>query len=67
MRYLLFHKCVLSWKPAGFLALLNFKAEEVVGRPLTEFVAPEYAELVASNLKRRLAGEWPGSRRGCGS
>ncbi len=27
------------------------------GRPLTEFVAPEYVELVENNLLRRLAGE----------
>ena len=25
--------------------------------PLTEFVAPEYVELVENNLRRRLAGE----------
>ena len=29
----------------------------MVGRPLTEFVAPEYVELVENNLRRRLAGE----------
>ena len=32
-------------------------AADVVGRPLTDFVAPEYVELVENNLRRRLAGE----------
>jgi diguanylate cyclase (GGDEF)-like protein/PAS domain S-box-containing protein len=40
-----------------FLALLNLSAAEVVGRPLTEFVAPEYVDLVNNNLRRRLQGE----------
>ncbi len=53
----LVHRDRILFANARFLALLNLSAEEVVGRPLTEFVAPEYAELVASNLKRRLAGE----------
>ena len=29
----------------------------MVGKPLTDFVAPEYVELVENNLRRRLAGE----------
>jgi diguanylate cyclase (GGDEF)-like protein/PAS domain S-box-containing protein len=32
-------------------------AAEVVGKPLTEFVVPEYLDLVENNLRRRLAGE----------
>ena len=32
-------------------------AADVVGRPLADFVAPEYVELVENNLRRRLAGE----------
>jgi diguanylate cyclase (GGDEF)-like protein/PAS domain S-box-containing protein len=39
------------------LALLGASAEHVLGKPLTAFVAPEYAELVDQNLRRRLAGE----------
>ena len=35
----------------------NLSAAEVVGKPLTDFVAPEYAELVANNLRRSLLGE----------
>ena len=29
----------------------------MIGRPLSNFVAPEYVELVDQNLRRRLAGE----------
>ncbi len=39
------------------LALLSTTADEVIGKPLAKFVAPEYAELVEQNLRRRLAGE----------
>ena len=39
------------------LSILGATAEDVVGKPLTEFVTPEYAELVEQNLRRRLAGE----------
>ena len=53
----LVHRDRILFANSRFLALLNLSAEEVVGRPLTEFVAPEYAELVANNLRRRLAGE----------
>ena len=40
-----------------FLALLGMDAAQVVGRPLHDFVGPEYAELVDNNLRRRLLGE----------
>ncbi len=40
-----------------FLALLGVAAADAVGKPLTDFVAPEYVELVENNLRRRLAGE----------
>jgi diguanylate cyclase (GGDEF)-like protein/PAS domain S-box-containing protein len=53
----LVHRDRILFANARFLSLLNLRADEVVGRPLAEFVAPEYAELVASNLRRRLAGE----------
>ena len=36
-------------------------AAEVVGRPLADFVAPEYVELVANNLRRRLPASRPRS------
>jgi diguanylate cyclase (GGDEF)-like protein/PAS domain S-box-containing protein len=42
---------------ARFLAMLRLTAAEVIGRPLVDFVAPEYVERVGSNLRRSLAGE----------
>jgi diguanylate cyclase (GGDEF)-like protein/PAS domain S-box-containing protein len=53
----LVHRKTILFANARFLSLLGMKAGDVVGRPLTEFVAPEYAELVGNNLRRRLAGE----------
>jgi diguanylate cyclase (GGDEF)-like protein/PAS domain S-box-containing protein len=51
------HRNSILFANARFLALLGMKATDVIGRPLTEFVAPEYVELVENNLRRRLAGE----------
>lgn len=53
----LVHRQHILFANARFLALLGATAAEVVGRPLTDFVAPEYVELVENNLRRRLAGE----------
>jgi diguanylate cyclase (GGDEF)-like protein/PAS domain S-box-containing protein len=53
----LVHREVILFANARFLSLLGMKTADVVGRPLTEFVAPEYVELVENNLRRRLAGE----------
>jgi diguanylate cyclase (GGDEF)-like protein/PAS domain S-box-containing protein len=53
----LVHRNDILFANARFLSLLGATSADVVGRPLTEFVAPEYVELVASNLRRRLAGE----------
>jgi diguanylate cyclase (GGDEF)-like protein/PAS domain S-box-containing protein len=53
----LVHRDHILFANARFLALLNLSAADVVGRPLTDFVSPEYRELVASSLRRRLAGE----------
>jgi PAS domain S-box-containing protein len=53
----LVHRDRIVLANSRFLALLNSSAADVVGRPLTDFVAPEYVELVANNLRRRLAGE----------
>jgi diguanylate cyclase (GGDEF)-like protein/PAS domain S-box-containing protein len=41
----------------AFCQLLGLPPEQVVGRSLAELVTPEYANLVANNLQRRLAGE----------
>ena len=40
-----------------FLDLLGTAREQVIGKPLANFVAAEYVELVEQNLARRLAGE----------
>ena len=53
----LVHRERILFANARFLALLNLSAAEVVGKPLADFVAPEYTELVATNLRRRLLGE----------
>ncbi|HEY0746368.1 MAG TPA: EAL domain-containing protein [Steroidobacteraceae bacterium] len=53
----LVHRDVILFANARFLSLFGLAAAEVVGKPLTEFVAPEYVELVANNLRRRLAGD----------
>jgi diguanylate cyclase (GGDEF)-like protein/PAS domain S-box-containing protein len=53
----LVHREQILFANARFLALLNMSAADVVGRPLSDFVAPEYVELVQNNLRRRLAGE----------
>jgi PAS domain S-box-containing protein len=53
----LVHRERILFANSRFLALLNLSAPDVVGRSLTEFVAPEYVELVESNLRRRLQGE----------
>ena len=53
----LVHRERIMFANSRFLALLNLGAAEVVGRPLTDFVAPEYIELVENNLRRRLLGE----------
>ncbi len=53
----LVHRKEILFANARFLSLLGMKSADVVGRPLTEFVAPEYVELVENNLRRRLAGE----------
>jgi diguanylate cyclase (GGDEF)-like protein/PAS domain S-box-containing protein len=53
---LVYRKTIL-FANARFLSLLGMQAADVVGRPLTDFVAPEYVELVQNNLRRRLSGE----------
>jgi len=53
----LVHRKEILFANARFLSLLGMKSADVVGRSLSEFVAPEYVELVENNLRRRLAGE----------
>ena len=58
----LVHRDRILFANSRFLALLNLSAAEVVGRPLTDFVAAEYVELVQNNLRRRLQGEAAATR-----
>jgi diguanylate cyclase (GGDEF)-like protein/PAS domain S-box-containing protein len=53
----LVHRERILFANSRFLALLNLSAPDVIGRHLTEFVAPEYVELVENNLRRRLQGD----------
>ena len=50
----LVHRERILFANSRFLALLELSAAEVIGRPLADFVAPEYVELVQNNLRRRL-------------
>jgi diguanylate cyclase (GGDEF)-like protein/PAS domain S-box-containing protein len=58
----LVHRDRILFANSRFLALLNKSAADVVGKSLTEFVAPEYVELVENNLRRRLLGEAAATR-----
>ncbi len=53
----LVHRNTILFANARFLAMLGMSAADVIGKPLADFVSPEYTELVDSNLRRRLAGE----------
>jgi diguanylate cyclase (GGDEF)-like protein/PAS domain S-box-containing protein len=53
----LVHRDTILFANARFLAMLGMTAADVIGRPLADFVAAEYVELVDSNLRRSLAGE----------
>jgi diguanylate cyclase (GGDEF)-like protein/PAS domain S-box-containing protein len=53
----LIHRQHILFANSRFLALLGAGAGQVIGKSLTAFVAPEYVELVESNIRRRLAGE----------
>jgi diguanylate cyclase (GGDEF)-like protein/PAS domain S-box-containing protein len=58
----LVHRDTILFANARFLAMLGMTAADVIGRPLVDFVAPEYVELVGSNLRRSLAGETAAER-----
>jgi diguanylate cyclase (GGDEF)-like protein/PAS domain S-box-containing protein len=53
----LIHAQAIRYANPQFATLLGRSVEELIGRRLDEFVPPEYAALVANNLRRRLAGE----------
>jgi diguanylate cyclase (GGDEF)-like protein/PAS domain S-box-containing protein len=53
----LIHGRSIRYANTHFAALMGCRAEELLGRRLQDLVPPDYAELVANNLQRRLAGE----------
>jgi diguanylate cyclase (GGDEF)-like protein/PAS domain S-box-containing protein len=53
----LVHRENIVFANARFLDMLGMTSAEVIGKPLSQFAAPEYVELVDQNLRRRLAGE----------
>jgi len=53
----LIHTSAIRYANPQFASLLGSSVERLIGRQLAELVRPEYAELVADNLRRRLAGE----------
>src|SRR3984893_12398105 len=53
----LVHRQRILFANSRFLSLLGLTAPDVVGRHLSDFVGPEYVELVYNNLQRRLDGE----------
>jgi diguanylate cyclase (GGDEF)-like protein/PAS domain S-box-containing protein len=53
----LVHRKHILFANKRFLALLGASASDLVEKSLTDFVAPEYVELVDNNLRRRLVGE----------
>ncbi|MDP9064292.1 MAG: EAL domain-containing protein [Pseudomonadota bacterium] len=53
----LIHRQEIVFANSRFLSLLGLSAADVIGRPLGNFVSPDYVELVDTSLRRRLAGE----------
>ena len=53
----LVHREVILFANTRFLSLLGTTAKELIGKPLAQFVTPEYADLVRDNLGRRLLNE----------
>jgi diguanylate cyclase (GGDEF)-like protein/PAS domain S-box-containing protein len=53
----LVHRNQILFANSRFLNLLGLPANQVIGRPLSDFVGKEYVELVEHNLRRRLSGE----------
>ncbi len=53
----LVHREVILYANRQFAALVGADRTDLAGRRLGDLVAPEYAELVHENIRRRLAGE----------
>ncbi|MGH8298446.1 MAG: EAL domain-containing protein [Steroidobacteraceae bacterium] len=53
----LVHREVILYANRQFAALVGAERADLAGRRLGDLVAPEYAELVQENIRRRMAGE----------
>ncbi len=53
----LVHRNVIVYANARLARLLGAEPQALLGRPLAELVAPDYADLVAENIRRHLSGE----------
>jgi diguanylate cyclase (GGDEF)-like protein/PAS domain S-box-containing protein len=53
----LIHGRSIRYANKQFASLVGCSAEELLGRKLVDLVPPEYTELVADNMRRRLLGE----------
>jgi diguanylate cyclase (GGDEF)-like protein/PAS domain S-box-containing protein len=51
------HRDVVLLANSRFAQLLGREPAAIIGQPLANFVSADYAELVAGNIQRRLAGE----------
>jgi diguanylate cyclase (GGDEF)-like protein/PAS domain S-box-containing protein len=58
----LVHRDVILYANSQFASFIGVDRVNLIDRRLADLVAPEYAELVADNLRRRLAGV-PGAER----
>src|SRR5687768_12904813 len=52
----LVHRDVILYANSQFASFVGVDRVDLIDRKLADLVAPEYAELVADNLRRRLAG-----------
>jgi diguanylate cyclase (GGDEF)-like protein/PAS domain S-box-containing protein len=58
----LVHREVILYANSQFASFVGVDRVDLIDRKLADLVAPEYADLVAGNLRRRLAGS-PGAER----
>lgn len=58
----LIHGRSIRYANKQFASLVGCPSEELLGRKLADLVPPEYAELVADNIRRRLLGETTAER-----
>jgi diguanylate cyclase (GGDEF)-like protein/PAS domain S-box-containing protein len=58
----LVHRDVILYANRQFAALIGADRADLAGRRLGDLVAPEYAELVHENIRRRLGGETAAER-----